>query len=346
MNAPIGRLSDSLTLPQPYLLFLGDTTEAGYAKTAFGLADWAADRCVGEVAVAGCTVSTGLPRLSPADAHAAGARSLVIGVANQGGIIGDSWVAVLVEAMEAGLDIISGLHTRLTGVPALVEAARRTGRRLIDVRTPPPSIPIGTGRKRSGKRLLTVGTDCALGKKYTALALHRAFVARGIDADFRATGQTGIMIAGGGIPMDAVVSDFEAGAAEMLSPDAAPDHWDLIEGQGSIFNPAYAAVSMGLLHGSQPDIFVVCHDPARKVILGMESFALPSIEEVIDLTIRLGSRTNPAIRCGGISLNTSSYDGDAAEALMATERKRLGLPVADPIRGGAPFDALVENILA
>lgn len=346
MNAPIGRLSDSLTLPQPYLLFLGDTTEAGYAKTAFGLADWAADRCVGEVAVAGCTVSTGLPRLSPAEAHAAGARSLVIGVANQGGIIGDSWVAVLVEAMEAGLDIISGLHTRLTGVPALVDAARRTGRRLIDVRTPPPSIPIGTGRKRSGKRLLTVGTDCALGKKYTALALHRAFVARGIDADFRATGQTGIMIAGGGIPMDAVVSDFEAGAAEMLSPDAAPDHWDLIEGQGSIFNPAYAAVSMGLLHGSQPDIFVVCHDPARKVILGMESFALPSIEEVIDLTIRLGSRTNPAIRCGGISLNTSSYDGDAAEALMATERKRLGLPVADPIRGGAPFDALVENILA
>ncbi len=346
MNAPIGRLSDSLTLPQPYLLFLGDTTEAGYAKTAFGLADWAADRCVGEVAVAGCTVSTGLPRLSPAEAHAAGARSLVIGVANQGGIIGDSWVAVLVEAMEAGLDIISGLHTRLTGVPALVEAARRTGRRLLDVRTPPPSIPIGTGRKRSGKRLLTVGTDCALGKKYTALALHRAFVARGIDADFRATGQTGIMIAGGGIPMDAVVSDFEAGAAEMLSPDAAPDHWDLIEGQGSIFNPAYAAVSMGLLHGSQPDIFVVCHDPARKVILGMESFALPSIEEVIDLTIRLGSRTNPAIRCGGISLNTSSYDGDAAEALMATERKRLGLPVADPIRGGAPFDALVENILA
>src|SRR3546814_318504 len=170
-------------------------------------------------------------------------------------------------------------------------ASGRTGQRLIDVRTPPPSIPIGNGRKRSGKRLLTVGTDCALGKKYTALALHRAFVARGIDAHFRATGQTGIMIAGGGMPMDAVVSDFEAGAAEILSPDAPANHWDLVEGQGSIFNPAYAAVSLGLLHGSQPDVFVVCHDPARKVILGMESFALPSIEEVIDLTIRLGSRT-------------------------------------------------------
>ncbi|AMG74032.1 DUF1611 domain-containing protein [Sphingopyxis granuli] len=346
MNAPLGRLADSLTLPQPYLLFLGDTTEAGYAKTAFGLADWAADRCVGEWSAPGCTVSTGLPRLSPADARAAGARSLVIGVANQGGVIGDTWVAVLVDAMEAGLDIVSGLHTRLTSVPALVEAARRTGRRLIDVRTPPPTIPIGNGRKRSGKRLLTVGTDCALGKKYTALALHRAFRERGIDADFRATGQTGIMIAGGGVPMDAVVSDFEAGAAEMLSPDAPDDHWDLIEGQGSIFNPAYAAVSLGLLHGSQPDVFVVCHDPTRKVILGMENFALPSIEEVIDLTVRLGSRTNPAIRCGGVSLNTSSFDADGAEALMAAERDRLGLPVADPIRGGPGFAALVDAILA
>lgn len=346
MNAPTGRLSERLTLPQPYLLFLGDTTEASFAKTAFGLADWAADRCVGEFSAAGCTVTTGLPRLDPAAARAAGARSLVIGVANQGGVIGESWVAILIDAMEAGLDIVAGLHTRLTSVPALVEAARRTGQRLIDVRTPPTDIPIGTGIKRTGKRLLTVGTDCALGKKYTALALHRAFAERGLDADFRATGQTGIMIAGGGIPMDAVVSDFEAGAAEILSPDAPADHWDVIEGQGSIFNPAYAAVSLGLLHGSQPDVFVVCHDPSRKVILGMESFALPSVEEVIDLTIRLGSRTNPAIRCGGVSLNTSSLGAGEAEALLGSESRRLALPVADPIRGGAAFAALVDSCLA
>ncbi|MDZ3832864.1 MAG: DUF1611 domain-containing protein [Sphingopyxis sp.] len=332
-------------LPVPYLLFLGDTTEAGFAKTAFGLADWAPDRCVGEYGVDGCTVSAGLPHLSPAQARAAGARSLLIGVANQGGVIGAGWVAALVEAMEAGLDIVSGLHMRLASVPELAAAARRTGRRLIDVRTPPEGIPIGTGRKRSGMRLLTVGTDCALGKKYTALALHRAFVARGIDADFRATGQTGIMIAGRGVPMDAVVSDFEAGAAEILSPDAAEDHWDIIEGQGSIFNPAYAAVSLGLLHGSQPDVFVVCHDPGRKVILGMESFALPTVEEVIDLTIRLGSRTNPAIRCAGVSFNTAGRDAAEAQALMEGEARRLGLPVADPIRGGAAFDALVENCL-
>ena len=220
MNAPMMRLAESLILPQPYLLFLGDTTEAGFAKTAFGLADWAADRCVGEYSVAGCTVTTGLARLSPAEAQAAGAKSLVIGVANQGGVISATWVAALVDAMYAGLDIISGLHVRLASIPALAEAARRTGQQLIDVRTPPADIPIANGRKRTGKRLLTVGTDCALGKKYTALALHRAFAKRGLDADFRATGQTGIMIAGGGIPMDAVVSDFEAGAAEMLSPDA------------------------------------------------------------------------------------------------------------------------------
>lgn len=346
MNAPAGGLVGSMALPQPYLLFLGDTVEPGYAKTAFGLVDWAPDRCIGEYAIAGCAVTTGIPFMTPAQAHSAGARALVIGVANTGGVIADSWIPALVAALDAGLDIVSGMHARLGSVAPLANAALRNGRRLIDVRTPPAGIPIGTGRKRSGKRLLTVGTDCALGKKYTALALHRAFQARGIDSDFRASGQTGIMIAGGGIPMDAVVADFEAGAAEMLSPDAAADHWDIVEGQGSLFNPAYAAVSLGLLHGSQPDVFIVCHDPTRTMVLGLEGYAVPSVDEVIDMTIRLGSRTNPAIRCAGISLNTSKLDDDAAEVLMARERARLGLPVADPIRGGAAFEALVDACLA
>ena len=243
MNAPISQVS---VLPQPYLLFLGDTTEGSFAKTAFGLAHWAPDQCVGEMALPGATISTGLPQITPEEAGKSGAQSLVIGVANQGGVIPASWVDALVAALDAGLHIVSGLHVRLASIPALAEAAKRNNKRLIDVRTPPSGIPVGTGRKRSGKRLLTVGTDCALGKKYTALALYRAFEARGIDADFRATGQTGIMIAGGGMPMDAVISDFEAGAAEMLSPDAAARHWDVIEGQGSLFNPSYAAVSLGL----------------------------------------------------------------------------------------------------
>ena len=332
-------------LPQPYLLFLGDTTEPGYAKTAFGLRDWAGDHVVGEWSC-GATVTTGLPRLSPKEARARGARGLVIGVANSGGIIYESWIPSLVEALAAGLDIVSGMHTRLNETPTLRNAAMRYGRRLIDIRMPPRHIPIATGAKRSGKRLLTVGTDCALGKKYTALALARAFAARGVDVDFRATGQTGILIAGRGMPMDAVIADFEAGAAEMLSPAADANHWDVIEGQGSLFHPAYAGVSLGLLHGSQPDVFVVCHEPGRTHVLGHPSFALPTIEETIDLTIRLGRRTNAAIRCGGVSLNTSRLDEADALELLALHGERLGLPVADPIRGGAALDRLVDACLA
>ncbi|NYT43192.1 DUF1611 domain-containing protein [Sphingomonas sp. R-74633] len=345
MNAPFGARSTALVLPQPYLLFLGDTTEPGYAKTAFGLRDWAGDKCVGEFAC-GATVTTGLPSLTPAEAAAQGARGLVIGVANPGGVIPASWRKSLVEALEAGLDIVSGMHVRLSDIPELAEAAALLGRRLIDIRVPPLDVPVASGRKRSGKRLLTVGTDCALGKKYTALALARAFEARGIDTSFRATGQTGIMIAGGGMPMDAVVSDFEAGAAEVLSPDADPAHWDVIEGQGSLAHPAYAAVSLGLLHGSQPDIFVVCHEPGRTEMLGTAGYKVASIEEIIDLTTALGRRTNPNIRCGGVSFNTSALGEAEALEVMASESARLGLPVADPVRGGPAFDALVESCLA
>jgi uncharacterized NAD-dependent epimerase/dehydratase family protein len=345
LHAPETRMSQVLDLPQPYLLFLGDTTEKGYAKTAFGLRDWAPERCVGEWSSVGATVTTGLPRLTPKEARARGARALVIGVANSGGVIGDSWLASLIEALESGLDIISGMHAKLGDVPQLKAAAERHGRRLIDVRTPPKQIPIATGAKRSGKRLLAVGTDCAVGKKYTALALARAFAQRGVDTDFRATGQTGILIAGGGMPMDAVVADFEAGAAEMLSPNAPPQHWDVIEGQGSLFHPAYAGVSLGLLHGSQPDVIVVCHDIERKELLGHPGYLLPEIFETIDLNIRLGRRTNPAIRCAGISLNTSKLSEVDANQLLAEESARLGLPVADPMRAGAAFERLVDGCL-
>lgn len=336
----------ALQLPSPYLLFLGDTTEPAFAKTAFGLCDWVPERCIGEWACEGATVTTGLPRLTPQEAYTRGARGLVIGVANTGGVIGERWVPLLVEALGAGLDLVSGLHAKLRDVPQLRDTAMRTGRRLIDVRVPPPSIPIATGRKRSGKRLLTVGTDCALGKKYTALALARAFAERGLAVDFRATGQTGILIAGGGMPMDAVVSDFEAGAAEVLSPDAAPEHWDVIEGQGSLFHPSYAAVSLGLLHGSQPDVFVVCHEPGRQHLVGHPDFPLPSLAETIDLTLRLGRRTNPAMRCGGISLNTAALDAHAAREQLAEVSLQLGLPAADPIRKGPEFQRLIESCLA
>lgn len=335
--------SDSVAgLPSPYLLFLGDTVEAGYAKTAFGLRDWAGERCVGEWALPAARVSTGMPRLTPQEAVQRGARGLVIGVANAGGIIPPAWLPALVEALGAGLDIVSGMHAKLGDIAALRAAADRTGRRLIDIRTPPANIAVGSGAKRSGRRILTVGTDCALGKKYAALGLARGLRARGVDADFRATGQTGIMISGSGIPLDAVVSDFVAGAAEMLSPAAVPDHVDVIEGQGSLFHPAYAGVSLGLLHGSQPDLFVVCHEPGRTTILGHPDHALPSIEEVIAQTVALGRLTNPAIRCAGVCLNTGKLDAQAAAAEIEATERRIGLPTADPIRGGEAFERLLD----
>ena len=331
--------------PRPYLLFLGDATDPRFAKTAFGLRDWARDVCVGELALPAARVSTGLPRFTPDEAVACGARSVVIGIANRGGVLTPEWVPSLIDCMRAGLDLVSGMHGRLAHHDEIRMAAERFGRRLIDVRVPPPHIPIATGAKRSGKRLLTVGTDCALGKKYTALTLAREFRNRGLNADFRATGQTGILIAGAGIPFDAVTADFMAGAAEMLSPAADPSHWDVVEGQGSIFHPSYAGVSLGLLHGTQPDVLVLCHEVGRERVLGLESYATPALPEAIELHLQLARRTNPHVRCAGISLNTSALDAAEAAEELASHAKRLHLPVADPVRGGRELDRLVEACL-
>lgn len=332
-------------LPSPYLLFMGDIAEPGFAKTAYGLHQWVPDRCVGELAFPGSVLTTGLPRLSAAEGKAHGARAVVIGVAHPGGALAENWIAPLVTALEAGLDIVSGMHGRLRDIPALAEAASRTGRQLHDVRVPPAGLNVGTGAKRSGKRLLTVGTDCALGKKYTALTIANALKSRGIPADFRATGQTGILIAGSGIPMDAVVSDFLAGAAERLSPPAADDHWDIVEGQGSLFHPSYAAVTLGLLHGSQPDVILLCHQPGRTSILGRPDYPIPTLDVAIETYLAAGRLTNPAIRCGGISLNTAGLDESAAAAEIARTEDRYSLPTADPLRGGAALERLVDFCL-
>ena len=329
-------------LPAPYLLFLGDVVEAGFAKTAFGLRDWAGDKCLGEYALPGAKVSTGLATLTPREAAAAGARAMVIGVANQGGVIPPSWLPALLEAIDSRLALVAGMHARLADLPELAEAAARRGTALIDLRVPPDGLPIASGRKRTGRRLLTVGTDCALGKKYTALSIARGLQARGRDATFRASGQTGIMIAGAGIAIDAVIADFAAGAAELLSPDAEPDHLDVIEGQGSLFHPAYAPVSLALLHGSQPDLFVVCHEPGREAILGTPGYRIPPIEAVIEQTVAMGRLTNPAIRCAGLSLNTGALPAEAAARVIADTGARLGLPTADPIRGGEAFERLLD----
>ena len=331
-------------LRKPYLLFLGDVQDKLTAKTAFGLKDWCPEDVVGEWSLPGCSVTLGLDRISPREAAAHGAGSIIVGIAPTGGKLPPHWIAELAAAADAGLDVVSGLHTRLTSFPELVQAASRRNIRLIDVRHGERTYGAASGRKRSGKRVLTVGTDCALGKKYTALALAKNLKGRGIAASFRATGQTGIMISGEGVAIDAVIADFIAGAAEQLSPDNAADHWDVIEGQGSLFHPAYAGVTLGLLHGSQPDAIILCHDPSRRTIDEYPDFPIPDLQVAIDDYLRAGRLTNPAIRCVGLSINSSSLcDADCAEYFRGVMDK-LGLPVCDPVRNGV--DVLAAALLA
>lgn len=332
-----------LVLRKPYLLFLGQESDPRTAKTAFGIRDWAPEACIGQLRNTPEAVDLGLPDLSPGEAAASGAGSLVIGIAPTGGAIPASWHPMLVEAAGCGLDIVSGMHFRLNDVPGLSDAANSGGCKLIDVRVPPADISVATGRSRSGNRLLTVGTDCALGKKYTAMALAKEMRARGIPTDFRATGQTGIIISGNGIPMDAVISDFIAGAAEMLSPDNDADHWDIIEGQGALQHPAYAAVTLGLIHGSQPDVVVLCHEPGRLEIGEYPGYKIASLAEVAETYLMAARLTNPHVRLGAVSLLTAGLpDSETARQLDMAERE-LGVPAFDPMRSS--MSAAIASIL-
>ena len=339
MTTPI-----SLQLNAPYLIFIGDIATTQYAKTGLGIVQWCPERVAGQLRFAGNPLDLGVPELSLKQAAEAGVKSLVIGVAPIGGTIDDRWVVVLVEAAQLGLDIVSGLHLRLQDFPQLAEAARASGAQLINVRTPPQNLPIGNGKKRAGKRILTVGTDCAVGKKYTALALTQSLQKAGAKATFRATGQTGIMIAGNGIPIDAVISDFVSGAAELISPDNDPDHWDIIEGQGSLFNPSYSGVSLGLLHGSQPDAFIVCHDASRTLIDSCPHIPVPTINDCIDLHQRCGRQTNPAMTCAGISVNTSGLPADRRATYLRELAEQTGLICVDSVIDGC--DAIAEYLLS
>ncbi|MCZ8113248.1 MAG: DUF1611 domain-containing protein [Betaproteobacteria bacterium] len=331
-------------LRKPYLVFLGDVSLRSDAKTGFGLRDWCPADVLGECALPSASVSLDLPTMTPAEAAARGAGSIVIGVAPPGGRLPEAWIPTLVDALHAGLDVVSGMHTRLERYPELVAAARECQVRLINVRHADRDWPVGTGRRRTGKRLLTVGTDCALGKKYTALAITRALTSRGVKATFRATGQTGILIAGEGVAIDAVVSDFVAGAAEALSPANDADHWDVIEGQGALFHPAYAGVTLGLLHGSQPDAIVLCHDPSRQTIEDHPHMPLPPLDEAIRRYLEAGRLTNAGIRCVGVAINSSTLSDTGWMRYRDGLQGRLGLPVCDPMRGGV--EPIAEALLA
>lgn len=341
MSAPYS-LAQQIVLRKPYLLFVGRATTEADAKTALGIRDWARESCLGQLRLSGSKVDLGLPEMSPEQAAQAGAGSLVIGVAPVGGQIPADWRDVLLRSARAGLDVVSGMRARLEETPDLAATARQASVALIDVRHCNGKFPIATGLKRPGKRLLTVGTDCALGKKYTALALTQAMRARGIRADFRATGQTGILIAGSGVALDAVVGDFAAGAAEVLSPAAATDHWDVIEGQGSLFHPAYAGVSLALLHGSQPDVMVLCHDPTRSHLNAFPHYPLPDLPSAIRSYREAARLTNPDARVAAISLNTSVLSAAARGRLLQETADSLQLPCFDPMVG--TLDDVLDTI--
>ena len=324
-----------VSLEPPYLLYLGDVGDNDHAKTGFGIAHWRPELCVGQMRLAGCPVDLGLPEMGVSDALDAGVRTAIVGVAPVGGQIPDHWLPQLIKLARAGIDIASGMHSKLKSMPDLVAAAYKGGANLTDVRVPPSNIPIGQGRPRSGKRVLMVGTDCAVGKKYSALALHRELERRDVKATFRATGQTGIMIAGEGIPIDAVVADFISGAAEILSPDNDDDHWDVIEGQGSLLNPSYSGVTLGLLHGSQPDALVLCHDAVRtKTLEVFGDYPIPELDEVIDDALRLARRTRPGCFCAGVSVNTSAMTDFERDGYLGKLQDHLGLPCVDPVAIG------------
>ncbi len=332
-----------IVIPDPYLIFLGDVTDPLDAKTGFGLVHWRAERCMAQWRLPGCSVDLGIPEKDAMAARRAGARTLVIGVAPFGGALAPAWIGSIVAALDAGLNVASGMHSRLSSVAEIASAAHRGGGQLFDVRFADRTFAVGTGRKRSGLRLLTVGTDCCVGKKYAALSIARELNRRGRRATFRATGQTGILICGEGVAIDHVVSDFIAGAAEALSPDNDATHWDVIEGQGSLFHPAYAGVSLGLLHGSQPDAIVMCHDPGRKHLDGMPGFAVPDVRRCIEANLEAARLTNPAARCVGVALNTSRVSGPAREELLRRSSQELGLPCFDPLATGA--GAVVEAVI-
>ena len=322
-------------IPTPYLLFLGDAPDALAGKVAQGIKDWRPELCVGQIMLEGCGADMGLENLTIEEAVAKGAKSMVIGVANRGGVIADSWKEVIVEALDAGMDVASGLHNLLRDDPQLVEAAERNRRGLHDVRVPSVQYPIATGVRRTGKRCLAVGTDCSVGKMYTAMCMEREMRERGMKATFRATGQTGILITGNGVPLDAVIADFMAGAVEYLTPDNDADHWDLIEGQGSLYHASYSGVTLALIHGGQPDNLILCHEPTRTHMRGLPTYQQPRLEELRDTALTLARVVNPECKVVGISINTQHLSDEEATELCAETEKRMGLPTVDPYRHGA-----------
>lgn len=277
-----------------------------------------------------------------------GATSVLIGIAPVGGGLPAEWRDWIREALEGGCDVVSGLHTFLGDDPVLAQAAREHGRTIHDIRKPPADLPVASGRARDLDALvvLAVGTDCNVGKMTAQLQLVNGLRSRGLKTNFVATGQTGIMIEGWGIAVDAVVADFIAGAAETITVRGARDaDVVLVEGQGSINHPGYSGVTLGLLHGSTPDALILCHQPSRRYIGDYRKAAwleLPPLSRYVAQYEALAQLVHPA-RVVGVALNTFDLSEAEARAACDAAQQDTGLPATDPVRfDSAPLlDALV-----
>ncbi len=328
----------------PYLLFLGNAKDPLSVKTSRGVAEWRPEKCIGQISMPGCEVTLKLPEVDFKTAASKGAKTFILGLANRGGVIDPLWISYMVQAMEHGMDIASGLHKKIADIPEINQLADLLGRQIFDVRHPVIDLSVGTGKKRPGKRILTVGTDCSVGKMYTTLALEKNMKSRGLNVDFRATGQTGILIDGKGIPVDAVISDFLSGAVEALALDNSEDHWDVIEGQGSLFHPSFAGVSLGLLHGAQADVLILCHEAGRSHMRGLPHQQLPDMQRCINNNLEAARLTNRHVILGGISINTSALSKQNSDIYCQNMAEEYGVPCVDPLRQG--MNSIVDYILS
>ncbi|MGB8004277.1 MAG: DUF1611 domain-containing protein [Gaiellaceae bacterium] len=319
-----------------------------YAKTARGVLRYRRDDVVAllDSKRAG-EVEDGVPIVGTVDeALRFAPNTALVGVVTQGGHFPGDWQALLKSCVEQGLDIENGLHVRLRDIPGLQELADRHGVELRDLREPPDDLSTATGENLDvdATIVLAVGSDCAIGKMTAILELDLAARKRGLKSVFVPTGQTGIAIAGWGIAVDAVVSDFLAGAAERLVVEGGK-RGDLlwVEGQGAILHPVYSGVTLGLIHGSAPHLYVLCHEVGRTVVEGDETESpIPSLAELVDLHERMSLRLRPA-RVVAIALNTSTVSEDEARAAIAAAEEETGLPADDPVRFGA--ERLLDAVL-
>jgi D-glutamate N-acetyltransferase len=333
------------------ILILGEgfSHDPHYGKTLRGIVRYGPDPVVAilDSARAG-EMHEGIPVVASVnDALCFDPTVAIVGVATQGGRFPPAWRELLKSCIAKGLDVESGLHEFLSDDPELGELAARHGVRLRDLRKPPDglSVPTGANLEHDAKVVLTVGSDCAIGKKTVAVELDLEARRRGLESVFVPTGQTGISIAGWGIAVDAVIADFLAGAAERLVVEGVERGGKLlfVEGQGSLFHPMYSGVTLGLVHGSAPHAFVLCHVPGTTEIDGLPGHPIPALPVLVELHERMSLPRRPAtVAC--IALNTSRLDETAAHEAVAAAEKDTGLPADDPVRFGS--GRLLDAVLA